>query len=161
MDRILIKKSELEPAANNLAAWLQSVRLGLLSSRIGMVKGIIAPLAEGVYHDRDALIDTHAVWDQTGEGDDAIFSRRMKEYLVNGQKVGEEVIFKDPREFQKAVREMMAVDITVDVPFLFEEKDIKEAAGLAPKSGKELPTVDFGALRCLFKTTARFAPADQ
>lgn len=158
MEKILIKKRELEPAAAALAAWLQCVRLGLLSSRIGMVKGIIGTLAEGVYHDRNALIDDHAIWDEKVEPSGTTYARRMKEYTRNGEKVAEEVVFKDPRAFQKDINEMMSQEIEVEVPFLFTEQDIKDSEKAPPKDAKNLPVVDFGALLCLFRDTARHAP---
>lgn len=159
--RIFIKKAELEPAATHLQAWIQNIRLGLISSQIGVLKGIVTPLAQGVYYDKEALIDEHVVWDVTGEGEGEQRARKLKEFFVNGQKVGEEAVFKDPPAFQKAIQKLLAEDVVVDVPYLLEEKHIKESERLMPKDPKGLPTVDFGALLCLFKNTARIVPEGQ
>ncbi|HKU51402.1 MAG TPA: hypothetical protein VJQ25_02965 [Nitrospira sp.] len=161
MKHVRIYKRELEPATTALAAWIQTLRFGLLSTRLGMVKGVIAPLAQGVYYDREALIDDHAVWDVTGDGAGEQRVKRMKPYLRGGEVVGEEVVLKDSQKFQKALRDMMQEEITIEIPFLFTEQDVKDSDKNINKENKNPPVVDFGALLCLYEGSARVVDAEQ
>lgn len=152
--RIKCRKGYMEPASMALDAWIKNLRLGTMSAQIGSVKGVITPLAQGVYYDKEDLLDQHAQVEVTGEGEGAVRKRIVEPLVVNGQKVGERVLLKDDYAYNKALRVLLDEELIVDVPLLFEDKHIGLSERAIAKVTTDLPSVDFGALRCLWMGTA-------
>src|SRR3954469_5282603 len=102
---VMIPRFAIEPVAAALENWVKWLRIGTLSASIGTIKGSIVPMAQGVYYDREALIDAHAIWESFGEGEGEYKKRKVTvDKNDNGTVVREEVVFRDPREFARAMR---------------------------------------------------------
>jgi hypothetical protein len=158
---LLIPNSGFEPLALQLDYWIKWLRPGTLSAKIGAIKGAIMPMTQGVYYDREAIIDEHAVWDTVGEGETVTVKRRIEEYRNDkGTKVAESVVMKDPRIFNKAMRAYLDTEQPVEVPFLIEEKWFTEQVAQLAKDQMGLAPVDFGALRYVREGYAKIRPND-
>ncbi len=137
---VLVPNAYLEPLAGALDAWIKWLRPGTLSAKIGTLKGEILPMVQGVYYDREALIDEHAEWE---EG-----KRKVEKTLgAKGELLREEVIMTDPRKFVTEMRAFLNIEQPVMLPYLMEEKWIEEQAKQLVKDQMGLTAVDFGALR--------------
>lgn len=158
MPRVLIRNADLEACVGALDAWVKWLRPGTLAAQLGAVKGALVPFAQGVYYDREALIDDCSVWTTTGEGDQQSKARKTTPHFDgNGVKVGESVVMRDQREFAKRLRELMEQEQTIDVPYLLEQKHIDATASQLVKDTTGLPVVDFAALRVVMKDSAKLA----
>jgi hypothetical protein len=167
MPRVRVPKGELENVARQLDNWVRSLRIGTLQATIGQVKGAILPFAQGFHYDREDLYDQLAVWvDEKGapvvapvEGEEApVRVRKATPIEVNGQKVGEQIVFRDPSAARTRLRALADEEVIVDIPALLDDKMVTQSTTqAASKDWSVLPIVDFGALRCLWQGTANIA----
>lgn len=161
---VLIPNAALEAVATSLDNWIKWLRPGTLSAKIGALKGAVLPMAQGVYYDREALLDEHAVWDQTpaSEGGDPIFTRRVKQDKSdNGTVLREAIVFKDPRKYNSAMRAFLLKEQPVVLPYLVEEKWFTDQAMQLVKDQMGLVPPDFAPLNYIRELTKKLANGDQ
>lgn len=148
MITVLIPKFALEGIAASIDAWVKALRLGTLQAEIGALKGPLIPMGQGVYYDREALIDEHAVWETVGDGEGAYTKRKVIQDLNDkGVIIREEVVFKDPRAFAKAMRDFLKEEVPVALPYLMKDEWITKSVAQLAKDQMGLAAVDFGALQ--------------
>jgi hypothetical protein len=138
---IMIPNSGIEPLVQQLDNWIKWLRPGTLSAKVGAIKGALMPMAQGVYYDREALFDEHAVWETLTEGENTTTKRKVDEFRNDkGTKLGEQ---------------------PVEVPFLMEEKWLVEQTTQLVKDQMGLAPVDFGMLRYIQPAFAKTRHSEQ
>lgn len=159
---VLIPNGMIEPLVSSLDNWIRWLRPGTLSAKIGAIKGAIMPMAQGVYYDREALIDEHSAWDTAGEGEGQVRSRKVHQIKnLQGAVIREEVIMRDSQKFNLAMRDFVKQEQPVELPYLMKDEWIQQQSAQLVKDQMGLTPPDYGPMRYILEGMAKSDTSDK